>query len=81
MSGETETYLDLCCASLTYNEVSSVLQEVLMAGYTIIDIGFVREVEGGLCIDYQKPGVSFKSRLIVGYTEIGEWIELHSDII
>lgn len=72
---------DLCNAILTYNEVALALQEVLMSGNTIIDIGFVDKVEGGLCIDYKKPTVNFNSRLIIGYTEIGEWIELHTDLI
>jgi hypothetical protein len=45
-----------------------------LVGATVVDVGMTmaRRVEGGLAIDYEKDGE--KRRVVLGYTELGEWI-------
>ena len=45
-----------------------------MIGYTIVNAGFVKTCkEGGLTFDFNKNGT--KMRLVLGYNDLGEWVE------
>lgn len=82
MDFETQKYLETATATLYYKPVSERIKEIVMnPDITILDIGYIDEVEGGLCFDYKQNGKSFTSRLVIGYTELGEWIEFDSDLI
>jgi len=58
-----------------------------LKGSIILDIGwnpysessYNDRVEGGLSIDYEIDGEV--SRIVFGYTEIGEWIEAHGSVL
>ena len=54
------------------DEASKALEK--MIGATIVDVGFVKTCkEGGLTFDFDKDGK--KKRLVLGYNELGEWVE------
>lgn len=45
-------------------------------GATIVTTGFLSEVpEGGFAIDYKAKGSNELRRIILGYTELGLWVE------
>jgi hypothetical protein len=48
-----------------------------LKGARIVNVGFVRnnEIEGGLAIDYAKKGSSDVARMVLGFTELGMWVE------
>lgn len=49
-----------------------------LVGSKIVDAGFVPEVkEGGLTIDFDKDGK--KMRLVVGYNDLGGWVEFFGE--
>jgi len=48
-----------------------------LIGKQIVDIGFVKGVEGGLCIDYKEE--KQVKRCILGFNELGMWIEWHGE--
>jgi len=49
-----------------------------MKGGRIIDVGFVPKIhEGGLAIDYERDGSTY--RLVLGYNELGTWKIIHMD--
>lgn len=82
MDIETQKHLEISTATLYYKNVSERLKEIVMNhDITLIDIGYIDEVEGGLCIDYKHRSKDYHSRLVIGYTELGEWIEFDSDLI
>ena len=46
-----------------------------LVGATIVGVGMTAaKLEGGLAIDYSKNGSKTK-RVVLGYTELGEWVE------
>ena len=58
------------------DSVSKALEK--MVGATIVDAGFVKTCgEGGLTFDFDKDGE--KMRLVLGYNELGEWIEFFGE--
>lgn len=82
MDSEIVKYLEIATASLYLTEVSERIKEIVTnSKITILEIGYIKEVEGGFCIDYKYNDKSFTSRLVIGYTECGEWIEFDSDLI
>lgn len=82
MDIETQKYLEIATATLFYKKVSERIKEIIMnPDITVLDIGYVDEVEGGLCIEYKHRSKDVHSRLVIGYTELGEWIEFDSDLI
>jgi len=59
------------------NEDVKSLKDII--GSEIIRVGFhPSESEGGLTIDYKKNGVIH--RIILGYTELGEWISWQGEL-
>jgi hypothetical protein len=65
--------LGLSCKEIFIDKLSFELK-----GSTIIDVGFIPFMEGGfqeggLTFDYMKDGV--EKRIILGYTELGQWVE------
>jgi hypothetical protein len=54
-------------------EMEVAAKEALIEA-TILDIGHAKEnVDGGLCIDFEKDGK--KGRVVLGYTELGMWVD------
>lgn len=59
------------------NEDIESLKDII--GSEIIGVGFHQsQQEGGLTIDYKKNGI--KHRVILGYTELGEWISWQGEL-
>lgn len=49
-------------------------------GAKIINAGFIEEnVEGGITIDYQHDNKK-AMRLVIGYTDLGEWVEYNGPV-
>ncbi len=52
-----------------------------LKGATIVNIGFHPDVrEGGLTIDYIRHKEFHTRRMILGYTELGLWVDFQEDI-
>lgn len=50
-----------------------------LMGASVLDVGFHPSCqEGGLTIDYRKDGKD--RRIVIGYTELGTWVEWQGDI-
>ena len=64
--------LDLSSPSKERNDVAQALSQ--MIGATIVDAGFVGASEGGLTFDFVKKSDGKKYRLVIGYNDLGEWI-------
>jgi len=65
------------CGAPPDDSVSKALERLI--GAKIVDIGFLNSLrEGGLAIDYNNgvPGTVY--RLVLGYNELGEWVELNA---
>ncbi len=54
------------------NDVAQALSQ--MIGATIVDAGFVGASEGGLTFDFVKKSDGKKYRLVIGYNDLGEWV-------
>jgi hypothetical protein len=60
------------------NEDVESLKDII--GSEILGVGFhPSQQEGGLTIDYKKNGI--KHRVILGYTELGEWISWQGELV
>lgn len=57
--------------------ICQTLKEIFDNG-SIQKIGFMKNVEGGLTIDYTSENTPH--RFIMGFTELGAWIEFHAPI-
>lgn len=58
----------------TLKEEESAFKDLI--GATVVDIGvFPDTSEGGLSVDYLKPGESKVRRIVFGYNDLGEWLE------
>jgi hypothetical protein len=52
-----------------------------MIGATIVDVGKLPGVrEGGFTVDYLRPGQQQVERVVLGYTDLGEWIEWNGPV-
>jgi len=64
--------LNLSSPNKESNDVAKALSQ--MIGATIVDAGFVGASEGGLTFDFVKKSDGKKYRLVIGYNDLGEWI-------
>ena len=52
-----------------------------MVGATIVATGFHEGArEGGFAVDFQHKGEPLQ-RLVLGYTELGEWVEFFGEVL
>jgi len=64
--------LDLSSPNKERNDVAKALSQ--MIGATIVDAGFVGASEGGLTFDFVKKSDGKRYRLVIGYNDLGEWV-------
>jgi len=73
--------LDLSSPNKESNDVAKALSQ--MIGATIVDAGFIGASEGGLTFDFIKKsdaGSGKKYRLVIGYNDLGEWVNCFEQI-
>lgn len=60
------------------NEVVKILKPILTnKNHAILDVGITEKVDGGLTIDYIDEAIEAR-RIVIGYNDLGEWVESHT---